>query len=157
MRRADLVCALVLLAVAALVIFEGYRLGVGWSTDGPQPGFFVFYLGVALAVASLAVVGQVMRGATLLASRKAFLSSGQAAPVAKVLLPAVVMVGLTHWLGLYVAGAIYVGGYMRWIGRHSWALTVLLAVGIPAVTFFVFELWFLVPMPKGPLEAYLGY
>jgi hypothetical protein len=25
------------------------------------------------------------------------------------------------------------------------------------VTFLVFEKWFLVPMPKGPLEAWLGY
>jgi hypothetical protein len=25
------------------------------------------------------------------------------------------------------------------------------------VTFFVFETWFLVPMPKGPVEAWLGY
>jgi hypothetical protein len=25
------------------------------------------------------------------------------------------------------------------------------------VTFVTFELWFLVPMPKGPLESWLGY
>jgi len=25
------------------------------------------------------------------------------------------------------------------------------------ILFMVFELWFLVPMPKGPLESWLGY
>ncbi len=75
----------------------------------------------------------------------------------KVAVPAAAMVLLTHWLGLYVAGAVYLAGYMRWIGRHSWPLTVALSVGIPVVTFLVFEIWFLVPMPKGPLEAWLGY
>jgi hypothetical protein len=82
---------------------------------------------------------------------------GQLTPVAKVLLPAAAMVLLTHFLGLYVAGALYLGAYMRWIGRHSWSLTVALSVAIPIVTFLIFEVWFLVPMPKGPLEAFLGY
>jgi hypothetical protein len=46
---------------------------------------------------------------------------------------------------------------MRWIGRHSWALILLVAVGVPVVAFLVFEVWFLVPLPKGPLETQLGY
>jgi hypothetical protein len=46
---------------------------------------------------------------------------------------------------------------MRWVGRHSWLAVVGLAVGIPVATFLIFEKWFLVPMPKGPLEAWLGY
>jgi hypothetical protein len=46
---------------------------------------------------------------------------------------------------------------MRWIGRHSWLAVVALAVGVPLVAFIIFEKWFLVPMPKGPLEAWLGY
>ena len=46
---------------------------------------------------------------------------------------------------------------MRWIGRHRWLTVALVAVGVPVATFIVFEQWFLVPMPKGPLEAWLGY
>jgi hypothetical protein len=60
-------------------------------------------------------------------------------------------------VGLYVATALYMAFYMRWIGRHSWPVTVGLALAIPVATFFVFERWFLVPMPKGALEAWLGY
>ncbi len=67
------------------------------------------------------------------------------------------MVVLMQWIGLYVASALYIGFYMRWIGRHSWLAVVGLAVGVPLVAFIIFEKWFLVPMPKGPLEAWLGY
>jgi hypothetical protein len=157
MRRADLICAVFLLVLAGVVAGEGWRLGTGWGTDGPQPGFFVFYLGVALALASATVAGQaVLRGDDRL-YRRPFVGPGQLTPVLKVLVPACVMVVATHFVGLYVAGGVYLGAYMRWIGGHSWALTILLAVGVPVVTFLVFETWFLVPMPKGPLEAYLGY
>jgi putative tricarboxylic transport membrane protein len=77
--------------------------------------------------------------------------------VLQVFWPAAAMVLLTRFVGLYVASALYIGFYMRWVGRHSWFAVVTLSVAIPVITFFTFELWFLVPMPKGPLEAWLGY
>jgi hypothetical protein len=157
MRRADAICAAVLLAGALGVAWEGWRLGIGWSTDGPQSGFFVFYLGLALAAASAGVLAQSVVLGEVPLYRKPFLEPGQLRPVLTVLIPAAGMVVLTHVVGLYVAGALYVATYMRWIGRHSWFATLFVAVGIPAVTFLVFEIWFLVPMPKGPLEAFLGY
>lgn len=157
MRTADRVCALILLGLAVVVAGEGWRLGIGWSTDGPRPGFFVFWLGLALAAATLAVVGQTRRRSDTPLYRRPLVGAGQLRPVAVVFVPAVLMVALIHLIGLYVAGGLYLGAYMRIVGRHSWALTVALAIGIPAATFLVFEVWFLVPLPKGPLEAALGY
>jgi hypothetical protein len=153
-RTADVVCGLFLGIVGVVVLVEGLRLGIGWSTDGPQPGFFVFYLGLGLlASAGLAVASAIRRGS----DAKPFVASGQLRSVATVFFPAVLMVILTHVVGLYVSGALYLATYMRWIGRHSWALTVLIAIAIPVATFLVFEVWFLVPLPKGPLETQLGY
>ena len=31
-----------------------------------------------------------------------------------------------------------------------------IAIGVPLVTYFTFEKWFLVPLPKGPIEDWLG-
>ena len=60
--------------------------------------------------------------------------------------------------GLYVASAIYMAFYMRWIGRHRWPATIALAVGLSRSSpSWSSSEWFLVPMPKGPLEAWLGY
>jgi putative tricarboxylic transport membrane protein len=153
-RMADLACGLVLVGIAFVVLGEGLRLGIGWSTDGPEPGFFIFYLGVALGVSAMVVAVQAWRRPS---GTQRFAEWTQLRAVATVLAPAAAMVVLTHLVGLYVSGALYIAGYMRWVGRHSWPAIALLAVGIPLATFLVFEVWFLVPLPKGPLEAALGY
>src|SRR5213594_2544629 len=118
MRTADVVCAVLFLGMAGVVVFEGLRLGVGWGTDGPQSGFFVFYLGVALAVAAAVVLTQALTRREAPLYRKRFVQPGQLGPVVKVLVPAALMVLLTHFIGLYVAGGVYTATYMRWIGRH---------------------------------------
>jgi putative tricarboxylic transport membrane protein len=90
-------------------------------------------------------------------SAEPFASRQQLGRVLTVAWPAAAMVLLTHFVGLYVAAALYLAFYMRSVGRHSWTTTLALALSIPVVTFLVFEKWFLVPLPKGPLEAWLGY
>jgi hypothetical protein len=153
-RTADIVCGVLLGVVGAIVVIEGLRLGIGWSTDGPQPGFFLFYLGVALlAAAGPIVVLALGRGS----DARTFLTRPQFRSVATVFVPAVSMVVLTHFIGLYVSGAVYLAAYMRRIGRHSWTSIFLVAVGVPIAAFLIFEVWFLVPLPKGPLETRFGY
>ena len=60
-------------------------------------------------------------------------------------------------IGIYVTSAVLIGFFMRWFGRYGWVLVLAIAIGIPLVTFVVFERWFLVPLPKGPIEEYLGF
>ncbi len=153
MRAANLVTACVLLLLGGIAIFDSVRLGIGWGTDGPKSGFFPFWLSLLL----LAMCGLIIVQAARRASAKPFVSREQLRPVLKVLWPATAMVVLTQVVGLYVASALYLGFYMRWVGRHSWLAVVALSIGVPIATFLVFEKWFLVPMPKGPLEAWLGY
>jgi len=153
MRAADLATAAVLILLGWVVVLDAMRIGIGWGSDGPRSGFFPFWLGVILIAASVTIGLQAWRGSTA----KPFVTREQLNPVLKVLWPATAMVLLIKPLGLYVAAMLYVGFYMRWVGRHSWLALILCAVGVPLLTFVVFEMWFLVPMPKGPLEAWLGY
>jgi len=153
MRTADLVTALVLTGVGLLVLVDALRLGVGWGTDGPRSGFFPFWLAVILLVCCAAIALQSWRRR----SDTPFVKREGVAPVLKMLLPATAMVLVTQLVGLYVASALYMGLYMRWIGRHSWVAVALVSAALPIITFIIFERWFLVPMPKGPLEAWLGY
>ena len=152
MRVADLTTAFALLALAGLVLVDSVRLGIGWGTDGPRSGFFPFWLAVLSIVACVLIAVQAARSK----SAKPFLRREQAGPVLKVVLPAAGMVVATQIVGLYVGAALYIALYMRWIGHHAWWLVALLSVLIPVVTFVIFERWFLVPMPKGPLEQWLG-
>ena len=153
MRAADITTASVLLLLGGVVLFDAARLGIGWGTDGPKSGFFPFCLAVVLIGACGAILVQALRRS----AQTPFVTRERLAPVLTVLWPAVAMVALVHVAGLYVASALYLGFYMRWAGRHGWTAVVLCAVGVPVLTFVVFETWFLVPMPKGPLEAWLGY
>jgi putative tricarboxylic transport membrane protein len=153
MRTADVTTALLLAAGGILVLWDSLRIGVGWSTDGPQSGFFPFWLAVVLLVCCASIVIQAIRRG----DHVPFVTREAAAPVLKMLVPGLAFVAVIQFVGLYVATALYMGFYMRWIGRHSWLAVVGLSLAVPVVTFVVFEVWFLVPMPKGPLEAWLGY
>jgi putative tricarboxylic transport membrane protein len=153
MRAADLITASLLMALGGLVLFDALRLGVGWGSDGPKSGFFPFWLAFVMIAACAGIILQELRRP----SRRKFVTRERLAPVHKVLWPAVAAVAAMHFIGLYVAAAIYLAVYMRWVGRHRWSTVLMLALGIPLATFLIFEQWFLVPMPKGPLEAWLGY
>jgi putative tricarboxylic transport membrane protein len=164
MRAADIITAAVLLGLGSVVLADALRLGIGWGTDGPQSGFFPFWLAVLLLAICLAVLVQaVLRG-----PGQPFVTREQAVPVAKVLVPLAVFViaiggvdvgehTLLPGVGLYVAAAFYMAFYMRWVGRHGWPVIALVSLTVPVIAFIVFERWFLVPMPKGPLEDWLGY
>lgn len=153
MRRADLTVASALMLLGGLVIFDALRLGIDWGTDGPKSGFFPFWLALIMVVCCAIIFAQ----QALKQTAHSFADSKNLRLVLKVLWPAILAVGLMEGLGLYVASGLYLGFYMRWVGRHAWATVIGLSIGIPLVTFLIFEKWFLVPMPKGPVEAWLGY
>lgn len=152
-RTADIITAAVLMVVGAVVLSDALRLGIGWGSDGPKSGFFPFWLAIILLASCVGIVLQALRRTR----NVPFVTRAQLASVLKVLWPATALVIAMQFVGLYVASGFYIVLYMRWIGRHGWLATLALGVGIPVVTFVVFEKWFLVPMPKGPLEAWLGY
>ena len=61
MRTADLATAVVLMAAGVLVVWDSLRLGIGWGSDGPQSGFFPFWLAVVLLVSCAAIAWQAWR------------------------------------------------------------------------------------------------
>jgi hypothetical protein len=159
MRAADLTTAILLVLLGGVVIYDAARLGIGWGGEGPRSGFFPFWLATLLVLCGAVIMVQAWWRRTT----RPFATRTQMVPVLKVLVPVAAFVVLTDppgpgpGLGLYVAAAVYIATYMRWVGGHPWALVSAIAVGVPIVAFVVFEQWFLVPMPKGPLEAWLGY
>jgi hypothetical protein len=149
---AEIVTALVTLALGAAVVLGSREYGTGWSEGGPQPGTFPFYVGLLVVAASA--------GNLLVALRKrqraVFVSAEQARRIAAFGLPLLAFVALSLTLGFYVATAIYLAGVMRIQGKYRIAPCVAVAVGTSAFFFVVLELWFKVPLLKGPLEALLG-
>lgn len=154
MRAAEIAVAIVFLALAALVLREATRLGYGWGLEGPQPGFFIFWLALILAGSAAFRAWQVLRDTGLKGQR---LFDGEKLKRAlQVFLPMLGAIALMEVIGFYLAAALYLGFFMRWYGRFSWALVVLVSALFLVGHYFVFEKWFLVPLPKGILEPYLG-
>src|SRR5262245_53039972 len=155
MRRADIGFALLLFVLAVLVAWESLKLDIGWGLNGPGGGFFPFWLAVGLGVCCLVILAQAVwnPSPTL---RQPLVKPGGWEPILKVAVPASAMVLLTELIGLYPAAALYIGFYMRWIGKHHWLLVLVVSLGVPLGSYLIFDKWFLIPMPKGWWGEHLG-
>ncbi|HET7156356.1 MAG TPA: tripartite tricarboxylate transporter TctB family protein [Hyphomicrobiaceae bacterium] len=155
-RAMDLGVAVVLLLVAAVVMTDSLRLGVGWrESEGPTAGYFPFYIGLFLAVASGINLGRAWFDRA--PATRTFVTRTAIARVLAVLLPFGGYVLALGFIGLYVASALYIALFMWWFGRYPPSRGIAVGVMIAMVLFLMFEVWFLVPLPKGPLEQFLGY
>jgi putative tricarboxylic transport membrane protein len=152
-RWPELLVALLLAAIGALVIVDSLRVGIGWADDGPKSGYFPFYIGIGLFAAAAFIAVQQLRAWK---REEPFASREQLGSVWAILWPMVVYVGLVATLGFYVGSFGLIAYFMARHGKHGLPLTAAVAVGVPLACFLVFERWFLVPLPKGPLEAMLG-
>ena len=84
-----------------------------------------------------------------------FADWGQLRAVMSIVIPTAIYVAVLPFVGLYLSSLVLIAFFMKWLGRYSWALTLSIAIGVPLVTFILFEKWFLVPLPKGPIEDWL--
>jgi hypothetical protein len=157
-RRMEVITALVLAALGILVMWDSNRLGAGWSDQGPESGFFPFYIGLLLLASSIGIlIYAVFSQAGKAVADKPFVMKSQMKSVLQVFIPTVVYVVLMQFIGLYVSLALYITAFMIINGGYTLARALPYAVIVPIVIFVMFEIWFLVPLPKGPLEVMLGY
>ena len=157
-RTVGAVTAVVFFLIGVVMIVENYKLGAGWAPDGPEAGYFPLRIGVIICIAAVVVLYQTLAHRT--EDRKAFaafVTIRRLRLVLAVLLPTVFFVVAIKFLGIYLASALFIGAFMRVMDRFSWLKTVVTSVGVSAALFWLFELQFLVPLPKGPLEAMFGY
>jgi hypothetical protein len=147
-RTMEIVTSAILLAFGLLFLYSSYRIGFGWGSSGPQSGFFPFYVSLFLSIASAVVLVQGLLG-TIRKGREKFVDVVQFRQVLSVLIPAALFVLGIQLIGIYVAAFVYIAVFMRWLGKYSWAKSLLLAIVVTAIAFMMFEVWFQVPLYKG--------
>jgi hypothetical protein len=152
-RSVEIGVALAMLIFSLIVIVGSVQAGIGWASDGPAAGFFPFYCALFVLVASIVNLVQSI-GAR---SDALFAEWGQLGRVMSVVVPAAVYVAIVPWIGMYIASVFLIAVFMRWIGRYSWPMVVGISIPVMVATFIIFERWFLVPLPKGPIEEMLGF
>ena len=149
--------AALVLAFGLLVLFGSRKLGSGWTSDGPGAGYFPFYIGIILCISGAGILYQALLGKKR--NTEIFVDGEQIKRVLVVLIPAAVYVLAIQVVGIYVASAIYVAGFMIILGKFGKAKSIAIGVALAAIFFLMFEVWFKVPLFKGALNplGFLGY
>jgi len=135
-------------------VFDSVRLGARWGEDGPQAGYFPFYIGALVCLSALVNFAVALFGRK--DAGRDFVELDKLKLVLAVLVPASVYVATIGWIGIYVSSAVFIAFFMRWLGKYVWWKVAVVSVGTVVVFFLIFESWFKVPLPKGPLENLLG-
>jgi putative tricarboxylic transport membrane protein len=152
-RTMEIVVAALFLVVGGIVMMDSMRIGAGWI-DGPQAGYFPFRMGAVMSLASLVTLVQ----AVIAGGRgKSFVDRHALKQVLLVLLPAAVYVAAVNVIGMYVSSAVFIAAFMMYMGHYKWHLSAAVGLSVAFVLFMMFEIWFLVPLPKGPVEDLLGF
>jgi putative tricarboxylic transport membrane protein len=151
----DAITAVVVFIIGVVMMADNHRIGVSWAVDGPESGYFPYHIGLILCIAGTAVLLKSLFGKSR--NHEVFVSWDRFRLVLLVLLPTGVYVLLIQFLGIYVASALFIAGFMRILGKIGWTKTVLVSVCVTVLLFWMFEVQFMVPLPKGPLEALFGY
>lgn len=152
-RTLEIVTAIFFLLIGSVVMWDSSRIGAGWGADGPQSGYFPYYIGLLMNIASVANLLLAWKAG----NAESFVSRPQIKLVMAIFLPCLVYVAVMQWLGLYVASVVFIATFMRWQGKFGLLKSIATATGVVVVLFLMFEIWFKVPLIKGPLEALLGY
>ena len=151
-RGVEIGVAVAMIAFGAVVIVGSLQVGIGWGPEGPKSGFFPFYLGVVIIAASVinlvTAFGQ--------DSRALFAEWSQLTSVLSVVIPTTVYVFAVPWTGIYVSSLLLIAVFMIWLGRYSIGMAAAVSIGVTVATYLMFEKWFLVPLPKGPIEDLFG-
>ncbi|MBB3770906.1 hypothetical protein FHS55_001501 [Angulomicrobium tetraedrale] len=151
-RNAEIGVAVLTLLFGLIVIYGSTLVGIGWGSDGPQAGFFPFYVGLIICGCSIINLFQGLRENPT----ELFSEWSQLGQVLRVLIPTAIYVALVPFFGIYVPSVILIAVFMKWLGKYGTPLTLAVALGVPAFFYITLERWFLIPLPKGPLEAWLG-
>lgn len=151
-RKVEMGVAIACIVFGVIAVLGSIQVGVGWGAEGPQSGFFPFYLGIIIVGASLMNLKDAW-GTDRVAL---YATWHQLRQVLAVVIPTTVYVVVLPYTGIYIASMVLISGFMMWLGKYHWPKALAVGIGVPVAIYFMFEKWFLVPLPKGPIEYALG-
>ena len=146
----------VCILIMGIVVVQGSRsLGSGWTSDGPGSGYFPFYIGLILCISGAGILYQAFKNK----NTEVFVDHEQLKRVLSVFIPALVYILAVQFVGLYVASVIYIALFMITLGKFSPLKRIITSLLVIVLFFFMFEVWFKVPLFKGQFNplGFLGY
>ncbi len=149
-RAMDIITSLLFIAVGFVVMTGSIKLGASWGSDGPEAGYFPFYISLIIILSSAVTLYQ-----SAIVDRKkkkeSFVDRESFGQVMAVLLPALVFVLGVQLIGIYVSAVLYIAVFMIWLGKYAAWKAIAVALGVSVTLYLMFEYWFQVPLPHGSL------
>jgi ABC-type multidrug transport system permease subunit len=155
-RAVDIGVALAAFLVGLAAMWDTHRLGASWEDGSPQSGYFPFRIGAIVCITAAVIAVRAFRRRDAKAAEP-FVTWDRLRLVLAVLVPMLGYMLAIHFAGLYAASAVFIAAFMVVGGRFHWLRSAVVAVAIAVTLFWLFEIQFLVPLPKGPVEALIGY
>jgi len=156
-RWIELLVALCFTVVGVVVVLDSRRVGNAWGSDGPQPGYFPFYVGCLILIGSAWVFLQTLVNWRRDGGNKVSAQASEWRLMLMMFLPTLAYLISMFWLGLYLSSWLFIASFMIWQGRYTFFKSAIVGFAINAFLFVLFEIWFKLPLPKGPVETWMGY
>lgn len=153
-RTAEFLMALVMGIFSIYLMYKSTELPIGWiENEGPGGGAWPFWLASIMLISCLGILYNWFRKKGPIAtSDKAYIEPHVWTDVAAVAVALTVTVALFSVIGIYGSLPLFLVFYLRFLGKHSWALTLSLTILIPVVIFYFFEVTLKIILPKGLTE-----
>jgi hypothetical protein len=151
-RAYQVATAAAFVAIAAVAMFDSRRgalIGATGDPGGIGAGFYPFWSAALIAVAGLLLIWRTVL--TPPSGEVAFAGRESVVALLKLVIPMIVATVSILWLGLYLATALYMGFFARYIGRYRWIWVAAIAVLMPLGIYLVFEQGFRMSLPKSIL------
>jgi putative tricarboxylic transport membrane protein len=151
-HKADRITAALLFAFAVAFSAGALKYYPYWGEGGPASAFLPFWLGVVMAGLALLMLVRRARAADAAVD---WVPRGEGRKRVLVVMGAsVVFVLALKFLGMIAGTALYLAFLVRYLGRHAWWLTILVAATAAGVNWLVFAHWLHVPFPEGLLWTF---
>lgn len=146
MRTADLAGGSIGLVLSLAVCYGALGMPMGTLGD-PGPGFLPFWVGVALATISLALVASAFLDRATLAGAQ----TGHRGRVGWMLMGLLLYALALEALGYLVTTFLLLSAFLAVLGQRRWAVVLAFAVLATGGSYALFSLWLRVPLPRGVL------
>jgi hypothetical protein len=150
-RALETVTAVLTGSFGLAVIISSLDNGIGWGSDGVDPGTFPFITGAIILAGSLY---NLVRGLSAIGIA---VSRTDLRRIAGLFVPAAIFVGAIPLAGMYLASGAYIFGVLALPKHQSLPRALIIALATPLALYIVFERMFQVSLPHGELAAALGY
>lgn len=153
-RTAELLFAILLALCSVGLMIKSAELRIDWVPErGPGSGAWPFWLSAGMLLACLATIIRWFRKVTPESTNYDLYMTRETALLVGISSGSIVfLLVVTHLLGIYAALFLFLLFYLKFVGRHSWLVTVTMMIVVPVFIFCLFEWALKIPLPKSISE-----